>query len=145
VAERTCPYCKGDLPDGAVKCRSCGEWVDARWRLAAAGKVCVALVAAELAVMAVMAARWLPALRTMFVELGSRLPAFTTLVLRSWWLPLWIAVLAGLCFVALGVVERMRLRVTMLATTMALGTIVIAATLWGAYAPIWELAAAIEP
>jgi hypothetical protein len=38
VAQRTCPYCKGDLPDGAVKCRSCGEWVDARWRLAAAGK-----------------------------------------------------------------------------------------------------------
>jgi len=25
-----CPYCKGDIPDDAVKCMHCGEWVKQR-------------------------------------------------------------------------------------------------------------------
>ena len=25
-----CPFCKGAIPDGALKCQHCGEWVDGR-------------------------------------------------------------------------------------------------------------------
>src|SRR4051794_30776872 len=30
VCLKTCPLCMGQIPDAAVKCQHCGEWVDGR-------------------------------------------------------------------------------------------------------------------
>lgn len=27
---KICPFCKGNVPDEALKCQHCGEWVDGR-------------------------------------------------------------------------------------------------------------------
>lgn len=29
---KKCPYCKAEIPDDALKCQHCGEWVTARSR-----------------------------------------------------------------------------------------------------------------
>jgi type II secretory pathway component PulF len=140
-----CQYCKGELPDGAVKCRSCGEWIDGASRLTIGGKIAVAVVAIEIAAMAAIWSVWIPALDRMYRDLGSAaLPQLTKTILHGWWSGASIAAMVAALMVALVGVKRPAARGTLLAITTVGGGLVIAATLVGAYLPIFQLAGAIR-
>jgi hypothetical protein len=140
-----CPYCKGELPDGAVKCRSCGEWIDGAWRLSIGGKIAVAIAALEVATMTAIWTAWIPALERMYRDLGdAALPALTKTILRGWWSGAWIATLVVALVVALAGVKRQAARGTILAITAVAGAFVIATTLVGAYLPVFQLAGNIR-
>ena len=142
----SCRYCHGEIPAGAVKCRSCGEWIDARWRLGGTGSiVVVALIALELVAMIVMAVHWIPAFSRMYRDLGSaQLPALTRWIVAGWWMPAWIVAMHGLVLLALAGMKRIRARHVVLSMTLVIGGIALAITLWGLYEPVWALAGAIQ-
>jgi hypothetical protein len=139
-----CQYCKGELPDGAVKCRSCGEWIDGAWRLSIGGKIAVAIVALEVAVMTAIWSVGIPAFDHMYRDLGNaEVPELTRTILHGWWSGTWIATMVAALVVAL-VVKRSATRGTILALTIVAGVFAIATTLIGAYLPIFQLAGNIR-
>jgi hypothetical protein len=128
-----------------MKCRHCGEWIDERWRVGGAGKVCLALLAGAMVAMAAMTWTWVPAMRGMLAEFRSdAIPWFAELVLSVWWLPAWIAVVAAAVASSFVVITRSGPRETLLACALAAAISVIVLTWWGMQMPIAELAEGIR-
>jgi hypothetical protein len=140
----TCVYCKGSLDAGVTKCPACGEWVNGRWRLSDAGKICLGLIAAEVSAMVALSWSWIPSMRAVLPDFGGPTPPFTRLVLSSWWLPVWTAVVIVGVVSAFAVTIRTRCRLTLLASALAIGLIAIVVTWWGLQLPISDLAGSVQ-
>jgi hypothetical protein len=139
-----CVYCKSGLDAGATKCHACGEWVNGRWRLSGAGKVCLGLIAAETLAMVAMSWSWVPSMRAMLADFGGPTPAFTRVVLSSWWLPAWTAIVIVGVVSSFAFTIRTRRRLTLLASALAIGLIAVVVTWWGLQQPISDLAGSIQ-
>lgn len=116
-------------------------------RLGVAAIVCVAILAIELLVIALLAFVWVPAMKAMFDDFGrsTPLPLLTRVVMEWWWPTAWVAVLLALTAVATLGVRAERRRVVVLAVAMVLGAAQPMLTWWGMYLPIFELAGKIGP
>jgi hypothetical protein len=139
-----CVYCKGNIEGGAVKCRACGEWLDGRWHVGGAGKICLALIAVALLVMAAMFWGWSPLMRETLADFGGRAPTFTRLVLAPWWLPTWMAVVLGTVAMSFAFVTRVRPRLTLLACALAVGVAAVVVSWWGLQLPLVNMAADVK-
>lgn len=139
-----CVYCKSSLETGAAKCRACGEWVDGRWRLSSASKICLALISAEVLAMVAMSSSWIPSMRSMLAEFGGPTPQFTQVALSSWWLPGWTGIVIGAVVSSFVFTVRTRLRLTLLASALAVGLMAVVVTWWGLQLPISDLAGSIK-
>jgi type II secretory pathway component PulF len=85
-----------------------------------------------------------PAFLSMFEEFGGQLPAITLFVARSWF-----PIASGFLVLALtgaGLFSRMPLKTrrALLVAAFFIGLILGAVYLWGMYAPVFELAGAIQ-
>ena len=90
-------------------------------------------------VLLMMRAFWVPSVARMLADFGGRLPTSTMLSL-TWFFPLG-AVFTGAVLDALGLLLR-RTALSILATAVV--SAAIALTVWGMYAPIFELAGNIR-
>jgi len=85
-----------------------------------------------------------PAFMSMFEEFGGQLPGITLFVARSWF-----PVASGFLVLALtgaGLFSRMPLKTrrALLVAAFLIGLVLGAVYLWGMYAPVFELAGAIQ-
>jgi type II secretory pathway component PulF len=145
MSDGICVYCKGNIEAGASKCRSCGEWVDSRWRLSGAGIVCLALIAVALLAMGAISVTWVPLLRGMLADFGGPIPMFTRIILSSWWLPAWMALVVSAVASSFIFTTRIRPRLTVLACALAVGLAAVVVSYAGVYLPIVNMATDIGP
>jgi hypothetical protein len=115
-------------------------------RIGVAAIVCLAFVAIELLVIALLAFVWVPKTKVLIAEFCSAtaLPALTRVVFSWWWPALWMVVLFALAAVAIVRVRSERRRVAVLAVAMVLGAAEPMLTWWGIYLPIFDLAGNIK-
>ena len=115
-----------------------------RWPLGLASMLSLGFMCVELAVLALMAVVWIPAMRGMYLDFGGPLPAFTQLVMNPYWPAFWMLVLVAVAYAAVRVVTSAPRRRTLLMPAAGIGMVVVVMTWWGAQLPLFELASKIR-